>query len=217
MCRAIRKRYEGELSPATVRLRIRYLTAACRWAFKEHHLCEHDPAARVTVPAVNNERQHYAGRLEMLLIAQQANLCHDTRALIRIGFYSGMRLGEILRAEVDTDRWLFKLPDTKNGEPRWVPIHARIRSAVSRMPFATPRSTMEKQWRVFRHAVDMDHLHFHDLRHSTASELINAGTDLYTVGAVLGHRSAQSTRRYAHLATDSLADALAKVGARRVA
>lgn len=50
------------------------------------------------------------------------------------------------------------------------------------------------------------------LRHSTASEMINAGIALNTVGEVLGHRSAASTRRYAHLQTAALKGALATVG-----
>lgn len=212
VCTQIRTAWAGQLAPATIRNRIRYLTAACRWAFKHHHLCDHDPAERVIVPAVDNERQVYIGRAEMLLLAMTARDCRDTRALIRIGFYSGMRLGEILRAEVDRAAWLFKLPDTKNGEPRWIPIHPRIRSAINRLPLATPRSVMEKRWRVVRAAVGLQHVHFHDLRHSTASEMINAEVDLYTVGAVLGHKSAQSTKRYAHLATHRLAAALGNVG-----
>ena len=57
---------------------------------------------------------------------------------------------------------------------------------------------------------------FHTLRHSTASEMINAGIALNTVGEVLGHRSAASTRRYAHLQTAALKGALATVG-RKVA
>lgn len=215
VCARIRKearREDGEpLAPATIRNRIRYLTSACRWAWKHHALCEHDPAARVQVPQVNNERQVYTDRTGMLLLAK-ATSCRQTRALIRIGFYSGMRLSEIFEAAVDTERWLFKLPDTKNGEPRWVPIHPRIRRCVQLLPFTTPRSTLEKRWRAARAAVQMDHLHFHDLRHSTASEMINAGVDLYTVGAVLGHKAAQSTKRYAHLATDTLGDALLRVG-----
>ncbi|WP_353618146.1 tyrosine-type recombinase/integrase [Paracidovorax avenae] len=55
-------------------------------------------------------------------------------------------------------------------------------------------------------------LHFHDLRHSCASEMINAKVDLYTVGAVLRHKDSRSTARYSHLATTTLADALRTVG-----
>jgi integrase len=214
VCSAIRKKWAGVLAPATIRNRIRYLTSACRWAWKHHHLCEHNPAERVHVPQVNNERQVYTDRAGMLLMAQAARDCRETRALIRIGFYTGMRLGEIFRCEIDHASGMLKLPDTKNGEPRWIPISGRIASAVKLMPFTLSRSTLEKRWRVVRAAVLMDHVHFHDLRHSTASEMINNEIDLYTVGAVLGHKSAQSTKRYAHLSTKTLANALGKVGRR---
>ena len=52
----------------------------------------------------------------------------------------------------------------------------------------------------------------HDLRHSAASAMINAGVDLYTVGGVLGHQSATSTKRYSHLATSTLAAAVSMIG-----
>lgn len=42
--------------------------------------------------------------------------------------------------------------------------------------------------------------------------MINQGIDLYTVGAVLGHKSAVSTKRYAHLAQDTLREAIGRIG-----
>ena len=44
--------------------------------------------------------------------------------------------------------------------------------------------------------------------------MINAGVELFTVGRVLGHMDSRSTARYSHLATDTLADALKKIGRR---
>ena len=41
-------------------------------------------------------------------------------------------------------------------------------------------------------------LRVHDLRHNLASALANAGTPLYEIGAVLGHRQLSTTTRYAH-------------------
>jgi integrase len=49
-----------------------------------------------------------------------------------------------------------------------------------------------------RDKVGLKGLHFRGSRHSAASELINAGVDLYTVGRVLGLNDARSTQRYAH-------------------
>ena len=45
--------------------------------------------------------------------------------------------------------------------------------------------------------------------------MVSAGVDLGTVGAVLGHKSAQTTKRYAHYGTERLADALGKIRKRR--
>lgn len=42
--------------------------------------------------------------------------------------------------------------------------------------------------------------------------MINAGVVLYTVGGVLGHKGAASTKRYNHLATETLAAAVATIG-----
>jgi site-specific recombinase XerD len=46
----------------------------------------------------------------------------------------------------------------------------------------------------------------------SASELIRVGVDLYTVGAILGHKSATSTKRYAHLGTAQARAAIDKMG-----
>ena len=47
----------------------------------------------------------------------------------------------------------------------------------------------------------------HDLRHSYASFLVNAGRSLYEVQRLLGHTQIKTTQRYAHLSQDTLIDA----------
>jgi len=198
----------GQLADASIRIRIRYMTAACRWGWRHHNMSESDPAAKVTVPEVHNDRHFYATRAEMLSICRQ---CYNknARMAIRIGFYSGMRMGEILRAKVIGTAWV--LNDTKNGNPRIVPIHPRV-AVCSRKFKKMPKSTLTRNWENARNAAKLNHYHFHDLRHSSASEMVNSGVDLYTVGAVLGHKDAKSTQRYAHLATDVIAVAVGRIG-----
>lgn len=218
VCKAIQLRSKREpdadgnvapepLAPATIRNRIRYLTAACRYAWKQHGMGEHDPAARVTVPTVKNERRIFITRAQMLTLAKACEH-RPTRAAIRIAFYSGMRISEIIRAERTEDA--FVLHDTKNGEPRIVPMHPRVRCCAGIKQ--TNNSRTSAYFREARALVDMEWLHFHDLRHSAASQLINNQVDLYTVGAVLGHKSSQSTKRYAHLATDTMRAAINRIG-----
>ncbi len=190
-----------------------YLTAACRYGWKHHNMCTDDPAARVTVPIVKNERQEYVSRTQMLMLSK-ACTSRAARLATRIAFYSGLRLGEILRAQ--TRGQTFYLMDTKNGDPRVVPIHPRILVCVRRFDQKTPKITIQQSFKNASRKCGLDRIHFHDLRHSAASELINAGVDLFTVGRVLGHKDPRSTQRYSHLAIDTLTAAVGKIG-RKVA
>ncbi|WP_343722339.1 site-specific integrase [Herbaspirillum seropedicae] len=203
---------EAPLSAASLRNRIRYLTAACRYAWKEHGMGHEDPASKVVVPTVRNERQEYASRRDMirLVLAIQNK---TVRRAFRILFYSGMRLSELLKYKLSGE--VFALADTKNGSPRMVPVHPRIKYAARVFDQSIPKITIQANFRKARERTGLDHLHLHDLRHSAASELINAGVDLYTVGRVLGHKDSRSTQRYAHLAIGTLTDAVAKIGKKR--
>jgi integrase len=202
----------ADTAPGTVRNRLACLKAAARWAWKKHGLVESDPTARMQLPAVNNERQVYVKRIDML---RACRACDNWQAqiAIRVAFYSGLRLGEIFRVEVDSGALV--LHDTKNGDRRAIPAHPKIRHLLRHLPLTVPKITVQRAWERARSTAGLDHVHFHDLRHSAASEMINAGVDLYTVGKVLGHRDSRSTQRYSHLTHDTLAAAVGKIGKRR--
>jgi site-specific recombinase XerD len=51
-------------------------------------------------------------------------------------------------------------------------------------------------------------IHFHSLRHSFASNLVQKGVSLYTIKELLGHSSISTTEVYAHLNMDSLKEAI---------
>jgi integrase len=57
-------------------------------------------------------------------------------------------------------------------------------------------------------------LRIHDLRHSFASFAIADGASLFLIGKLLGHASARTTERYAHLSGDPLQDAVNLIGRR---
>lgn len=204
------------LAPGTIRNRIAYLRAACRYAWKVHGWGEHDPAARLVIPSVNNARHVYLSRQDMLAICCKVSN-QQARAAIKIAFYSGMRQAEICRAIVTGNS--FVLADTKNGLPRIVPIHRRISHIIHTpglWPITLTTWSLSKMFKAGAVAAGLGHARFHDLRHSTASEMVNAGVDLYAVGAVLGHKSTQSTQRYSHLSQDSMRQAMTAIGGKKI-
>jgi integrase len=197
----------GALKPATIKNRIAYLRSACRWSWKRHGMGEQDPGARVVAPVVDNARTTTATRAQVLQLARACRH-RGVRALLWVLYFSGMRVSEAQRAV--RSGGFFVLADTKNGEPRVIPIHPRA-LAASRVPMP-PRSVIDYWWPMAREACGLQHITLHDLRHTAATEMVNAGEDLATVGKVLGHKSAASTMRYSHHSTQRQALAVGKIG-----
>jgi integrase len=215
----IARDYPGKcgVKPATAKNRLAYLRAACRWAWKTQEMGEHDPAEKMVLPKVKNARHVYLTRAEMLKVAREMGPSWS-RDAARVAFYTGWRISEVLQAEpiVASGEMALAIPDTKNGEPRIVPVHPKIAHLVrDHWPPQATKWTVSKAVKAAMRAVGLGHARLHDLRHSAASAMINQGVDLYTVGGVLGHKSSVSTARYAHLATERLRGAVLRIGAKK--
>jgi len=84
-------------------------------------------------------------------------------------------------------------------------------AALRPLPITGDRRWLYRHFKRAAAAIGRPELRFHDLRHTTASLLINRGVDLHTIGAILGHASAQTTKRYAHLSVTAARSALRKI------
>lgn len=74
-------------------------------------------------------------------------------------------------------------------------------------------SYQRRAWAQIRDAAGLPWLREHDCRHSLASVALAAGATLDQIGELLGHRSVQTTRRYAHLLDDTARRTVGRVGA----
>jgi integrase len=82
--------------------------------------------------------------------------------------------------------------------------------AASRLPLGIGDRQLREAWQKAREATGID-CRWHDLRHTCASWLVQAGVPIYTVCEFLGHSSVATTKRYAHLAPTHLQDAIRQV------
>ena len=88
-------------------------------------------------------------------------------------------------------------------------VDAIVEIVDARLPYASENPMLNKligdtpRLRVLNKA-DLADVRLHDLRHSTASFLVNAGRTLYEVQHILGHTQVKTTQRYAHLSHDTL-------------
>ena len=142
---------------------------------------------------------------------------------------TGCRSGEILRLkwkEVKPDR--LNLDQTKTGG-RTVMLNnlaierLKILKQTKTPPFVfpsprdarKPRADITSGWNTIKRAAGLPaSLRPHDLRHTYASHALLSGESLYTTGKLIGHRNAQSTQRYAHLAGDELQKAANDIATR---
>ena len=118
--------------------------------------------------------------------------------------------------------------DTKNGHRRTLTIAgaaldelkkwSRVRRIDTKLVFPNTKGEkpldVRKAWERARDAAGLTDFRFHDLRHSAASELAAQGATLRKIGAVLGHRTAQMTQRYAHLTEQHQSALVRKMAAR---
>lgn len=137
---------------------------------------------------------------------------------IRFLLFSGWREQEALTLkwrDVDTTRGLATLPATKTGKSiraLGAPALELLDSLprVSGSPYVFPGSKpgqplkdVRRVWHAARYAADLAGVRLHDLRHTTASFAGGSGFSVFMIGKLLGHKTARSTERYAHLADDA--------------
>lgn len=141
---------------------------------------------------------------------------------------TGARKNEILSLtwkDVDLDRAIITLHETKNGERRILPItghaldilsaHAKVRRIDTDLLF--PNNAGDKPidirapWEAALKKADIENFRFHDLRHSAASYLAMNGATLAEIAEVLGHKTLQMVKRYAHLSEAHTAKIVGKM------
>lgn len=127
-----------------------------------------------------------------------------------------MRKSEMLRltwADIDFENCLAFLDDTKNGEPRVVPITAHamaelkpFRGVGSALVFASERQPdkpfdFTKHWAKVLAEARLENFVFHSLRHDFCSQMAMAGLGLHEIASLAGHKGLATTKRYIHLST----------------
>ncbi len=218
---------------ATVNRYMAALSHVLTIAVREWDLLEANAAHRLSKLKEPRGRDRFLseGECERLLSACRKSSNPDLHAVVLLAMSTGMRRGEILSLrfdQVDCVSGMIYLYDTKNGERRGVPLtgpalallgeRSKAQARTTALVFAgktgvTPFDIRKPWYQVLKDACLTD-IRFHDLRHTAASLLAKGGASLPVIGAVLGHKSAVMTKRYAHFADTHLRDVVAAMNER---
>jgi integrase len=214
---------------ASVNREVTALRAALNWGLKRG-LYETDPLARLerlqerdSQPKIRflspDERERLFDALER---------CEPyLKCMTLISLNTGIRRGalfSLLWTDVDLDKKILTLrgEDAKNSKTNYVPLNDAALAAFrewrktskGELAFPSPRSGnrltgCRHSWKSLMKAANIENFRWHDMRHDFASRLVMKGVDLNTVRELLGHSDIKMTLRYAHLAPEVKAKAVA--------
>lgn len=169
-----------------------------------------------------------------LLKAVAAHSNPMLRWIVSIALETGMRSSEIThlrRSQIDLDRRIVRLLETKNTMPRTVPLskvsvelfrealnHPARPTDTDLIFFGEPGRDGKRRpyefnpvWLNIKRNQGLSDVRFHDLRHEAVSRFVEAGLSDQEISAISGHKSMQMLKRYTHLRAEDLVSRLDRI------
>jgi integrase/recombinase XerC len=208
---------------ATLAHKITQLRSFFRWMHRER-LIHEDPMELIDSPRLPEPPPRFLSydEIEAVREAAAGHLLRET--MVEVLYGSGMRVSELVALDWRDVNLTIKqatVRDGKGGKSRVVPLSTRAARLLQRLlehrkdkqpwvfrsQFGQRMSKATVQWHM-RKLGEQAGLPFqltpHQLRHSLATHLLNAGMPLDQIQLVLGHRNIQTTQRYARTQLQSV-------------
>lgn len=217
-----RDRRLKEVSAGTVAREMTLIRSMLRLAVREWHWLRGSPMADVKLPQEPPSRKRRISQDEadrVLLACGVTDTEHGT-AMQRTGLAfafaleTAMRAGEIVGMQwPDVAEKSVRLPRTKNGDERRVPLSPRAREIIAALPrterpvFDLDPGTRDVMFRRAKDAAKVENLRFHDSR-AEAIWRLSKKLDVLELARVIGHRDIRSLMIYYQADADELADRL---------
>ena len=198
------------------RPKVRYLNAYEAQRLRQA-LADREGRMRVERASANEWRQA-RGYLKMPDLHAVPFTDH-IRPLVLLALNTGMRRGELFNlqwddVELERGNLTVQGDGAKSGQTRHIPLNREAMDLLRDWQRSTGAyiglvffardggrlNNINSAWSGVIKRAGIEAFRFHDLRHTFASWLVMAGTDLYVVRDLLGHASITQTERYAHLA-----------------
>lgn len=210
------------LAPATCNRILAVFKTICSLAAMRGLLpAGQSPCAGVSPFKIHTQRERYLTRDEAQRLMRELEKNDRPEAFaLRLLLLTGARKSEILKARwenVRLDLRLLMVPLSKSGKPRHILLSDAALDVLRVMPCTSgkswlfpghapgkPLSDLYLFWNKIRRSLGLTDVRIHDLRHTFASFLVNAGHSLYEAQKMLGHGDPRTTMRYAHLGQASL-------------
>lgn len=207
-------------SPGTQKKELGVMRAAIRYC--QHHLgwsLPNPTAGRM--PAPPPPRLRWLTREEYNSLLQAAHSepkAPYLPAFIILAVHTGLRRGELLRLswqQIDMDTRVIYLDPQQQKSKRYstVPINDTAAAAIESLgPELFPIASVKRSFRTACRRAGLEGIRIHDLRHTCAAWLVQAGVPIRTVAEIMRHTDIKTTMLYAHLSPDNARAGVAAIG-----
>lgn len=227
---AYRDRRLRLVKPGTVRREMYLLASAIDIATKEWGFpLVVNPVRHIAFPVANDARDRRLedGEAEKLDRALSNGRNPYVKPIVLLAIETGLRRREVLEltwSNIDLERRIAYIPNTKTGVPRTVPLtdaalallkglnapHSRLAEApADNRLFPVTVNAFKQAWKRVQQRSGLTDLRFHDLRHEALSRFCELGLTVPELAVISGHKDPRMLFRYAHLRADDLARKLA--------
>ena len=169
-----------------------------------------NPLDRIKFPKQNppRERRLMPGEFEILKETASQMSRWYLWPIIEMAIETAMRKGELLALQwsnIDLDKSIALLPQTKNGNARWVPLSRRASQILSSLDRSDERvfpigpDALRHGWDRLCRKAEIEELKFHDLRHEAISRLFELNLTVPEVAFISGHKTPSQLFRYSHV------------------
>lgn len=212
--------------PGTVNV---YLATLKNMLFRavEWGLLKSNPASSVKAIKLGDQRARYLTLDEVKRLLEACGDCSWLRSYVILALNTGLRRSEMLslgrNQNIDLERGIIVIRQQKTQRIKTIPLNDSARKAILDQSessltddrlFPVSNSALSIAFEEALKRAKITDFRVHDLRHSFASHLLMAGSDLATVSRLMGHTNLAMTMRYAHLSQRHEADAVAKLDAK---
>ncbi len=211
-----------EVSPATVVRELAYLSSIINHARREWGINVPNPVLMVRKPHNSPPRTRVLSETEITKLMEAlepiGSRNHWTKPAVQLALATAMRRGELLALRwehVDLIGRTAFLPNTKNGDPRTVPLSSTAVKVLAQIPrhisgFVIPLKalTLDAAFKRGTRRCALDDIRFHDLRRTAITKMAEKLPNLIELAAVSGHKSLMVLKRYYQPSAADLAQKL---------
>jgi len=197
---------------ATINRRLALLRRILNLAYRKWGWLNEPMADKIQLLSGEAQRHIYLTAIEAAQLRRRTrNL--NARAWITLLLYTGLRAGELesLTADQVRDNVIYLDARTKTGRPRAVPVVYPATRYLKYIPMQLKYQGLRMHFEAARKVIGRPDIHIHDLRHTNAAWLAQAGAESRDLQVWLGHTNPATTARYAHLSLARMKDVARKL------